>query len=206
MDYFALLNEPRAPWLDPEALKAAFHARSATAHPDRVHGGGVAEKAEATGQFADLNAAYQCLREPKERLLHLLELETGRRTDDLGQNPAEAVDLFFTVARALQETDRFLAARAQTASALARVQMFAAGMDWTDKLNALSAQIQLRREGILAELKEMNAAWKSAPPPGSAERPAALPLGRLEQAARLLSFYRRWAEQLQERAGRLAAD
>ena len=35
-DYFALLDEPRRPWLDPEELKAKFHALTATVHPDRV--------------------------------------------------------------------------------------------------------------------------------------------------------------------------
>jgi DnaJ-domain-containing protein 1 len=36
-DYFALLDEPRQPWLDEEALKAKFFALSTSVHPDRVH-------------------------------------------------------------------------------------------------------------------------------------------------------------------------
>ena len=36
-DAFALLSEPRRPWLDAEALKARFLPLSAAVHPDRVH-------------------------------------------------------------------------------------------------------------------------------------------------------------------------
>lgn len=68
-DYFALLDQPRSPWLDPEQLKQAFHAKTLRAHPD-------AQGAEASGDaaFAEINEAYQVLREPKRRLQHLVVL------------------------------------------------------------------------------------------------------------------------------------
>src|SRR5215472_9636832 len=75
VDYFALLDEPRRPWLDAEPLKEKFLALSATVHPDRVHNLSETERAAAQERYTELNAAYQCLREPKERLHHLLELE-----------------------------------------------------------------------------------------------------------------------------------
>ena len=56
-DYFALLNEPRRPWLDPEPLKDKFLALSATVHPDRVHNLGAAERAAAQERYTELNAA-----------------------------------------------------------------------------------------------------------------------------------------------------
>jgi len=34
-DYFALLDEPRRPWLDVSSLKQKFLARSSEVHPDR---------------------------------------------------------------------------------------------------------------------------------------------------------------------------
>src|SRR5260370_36162164 len=74
-DYFALLGEPRRPWLEPDSLKARFLALSAEAHPDRLHNAPEAQKQAANQQYAELNSAYRCLREPKERLQHLLELE-----------------------------------------------------------------------------------------------------------------------------------
>ena len=66
-DYFALLDEPRRPWLEPDSLKARFLALSAEVHPDRLHNAPEAQKQAANQQCAELNSAYRCLREPKER-------------------------------------------------------------------------------------------------------------------------------------------
>jgi DnaJ-domain-containing protein 1 len=195
MDYFALLDRPRLPWLEVDALKARFLALSAEAHPDRVHGAAAAEKEAANQRYAELNAAYNCLREPKDRLAHLLELQTGRRPDDLQENPASLVDLFFALAQVFQEVDTFLKEKARITSPLAKVQLFAGGMDWADKLMALQSQINLRRQKLEAELQAMNAAWTSAPP-----------LAQAAMLYRQFSFLKRWSEQTQERLARLATD
>jgi len=76
-DCFELLQEPRRPWLDADALKARFLKLSAAAHPDRFHGGTESERAQANDRSAELNAAYNTLRETRDRLFHLLELERG---------------------------------------------------------------------------------------------------------------------------------
>ena len=78
-DYFELLKEPRRQWLEADTLKQKFLALSASIHPDKIHSSGEAEKSAAAKQFAELNAAYNCLLEPKSRLLHLLELELGAK-------------------------------------------------------------------------------------------------------------------------------
>ena len=59
-----------------------------------------------------------------------------------------------------------------------------------------------RRDELLAELQAMNPAWESASQPGPPR--AALPLERLEQIYRLLSYFSRWSEQLQERIVQLS--
>ena len=69
-DFFELLNEPRRPWLDAEELKKKFLALSAAVHPDRVHGSNETERQGAQARYAELNLAYNRLREPKERLQH----------------------------------------------------------------------------------------------------------------------------------------
>jgi curved DNA-binding protein CbpA len=81
-DYFALLSEPRRPWLDAELLKQKFLALSSAIHPDHSHQAGEREREAATRRFAEMNAAWQCLREPRERIGHLLELESGARPAD----------------------------------------------------------------------------------------------------------------------------
>lgn len=203
-DYFALLNEPRRPWLDPDPLKAKFLALSAEGHPDRFHDGSEFKKQAATQQYAELNSAYQCLREPRERLRHLLTLERGARPKDVQPLPAETMDLFGRVAQLGRNVDDFIAERAKVSSPLLRVQMFERGQQWTDELNALQQEIGAEREKLVAELKAMNAAWETAPPIGSPGRPSALPLDQLEEIYRAFSFVTRWTAQLQERVVQLS--
>jgi DnaJ-domain-containing protein 1 len=204
LDYFALLDEPRRPWLDPELLKQKFLARSADLHPDRAHNAAETTRADAIRNFADLNAAWLCLSEPKERLRHLLELELGGPPQDARDVPAAAMDFFFEVGRLCREADAFLAVKTRTSSPLIQAQMFGAGMELADRLNALQQRIQRRRDELLGELKEMNAAWEVAPAPGAASRPVGLSLDKLEGIHRLFSYIARWTAQIQERVVRLS--
>ena len=204
MDYFALLGQPRQPWLDPASLKAAFLEQSARLHPDRVQAATEEEKVAATGRFAELNAAYNCLREPKERLLHLLELESGAPPANVQSVPADTMDLFMETGQVCRQTDQFLAARSRAASPLMQAQMFEQALDWTARLQALQARIQLRRDQLLAELRAMNEAWISAPPVPSPARAGTLPLRRLEEMVRIFSYIARCGGQIQERLAQLS--
>src|SRR5580704_17653109 len=104
-DYFKLLEQPRRPWLDVDALKQTFLARSSQIHPDRVHNAPEAERQAAGERYAKLNTAYQCLREPKARLRHLLELESGARSADIQQVPPALTERFFEIGRLCREAD-----------------------------------------------------------------------------------------------------
>jgi DnaJ-domain-containing protein 1 len=204
MDNFALLQEPRRPWIDSDLLKTSFLRMAAQFHPDKVYQAGAMEKIEANTRYAELKAAYHCLLEPKERLQHLLELEAAAMPKDVQSIPPGMMDLLVEIGQICRETDLFLAARATTVSPLLKVQMFEAGMAWTEKLNQLRQRINLRRDELLAELKNMNTAWNDAPPPGSPGRAAALPLQRLEQIYRVFSYMGRWLGQIQERLVQLS--
>ena len=203
-DSFALLNEPRRPWIEPDSLQAKFLALSAEVHPDRFHNAAAAEKQAATQRYTELNAAYNCLREPKERLLHLLTLERGSKPKDVQQLPAGTMELFSEVAELCRKVDGFLAERAKVSSPLLRVQMFERSQGWTGDLSALQQRIGAERDQLMAELRVMNAAWESAPPVGSPARPGALPLERLEELYRAFSYVTRWTAQLQERLVQLS--
>jgi curved DNA-binding protein CbpA len=204
-DYFALLNEPRRPAIDPGSLKEKFFAASQEVHPDRIHTRPDEEKQAATARYAELNSAYNTLREPKDRLLHLLELENGSRPGDVQRIPPGTLDLFVEVGQMCRDIDAFLASGTGITSPLMKVQHFQAGMEWTDKLQALQQRVEARRAELLAELETINVAWQAAPPPGAPERAAALPLERLEQIYRMFSYINRWSEQIQERSIQLAA-
>jgi DnaJ-domain-containing protein 1 len=204
-DNFLLLSEPRRPWLDAEALKAKFLPLSTNAHPDRFHSASEADKQQATARYAELNAAYNTLREPRDRLLHLLEVELGAKPKDVQRIPPGTMDLFVEVGQICRDVDAFLAQQKNVTSPLLKVQMFEQGMEWTDKLQALQQHINAKRDELASELQQMNAAWESAPTVGSPERAAALPLERLEQIYRVFSYIARWSEQIQERNVQLAA-
>jgi DnaJ-domain-containing protein 1 len=195
LDYFALLSTPRRPWLDLDSLKRDLFTLSAEFHPDRVHTADAAEKHNANKRSAELNAAYQCLREPRERLRHLLELELGAKPPDLTQVPEDLMDLFFAIGKEFRAVDALLVEKSQATSPLLQVQVFERGQDGVEKLGALRQTIAVRRDALLLELQPMNAAWEIS---------AALPLERLQQIWRLLSFYERWLAQIQERLVKLS--
>lgn len=203
-DYFALLNEPRRPWLEAEALKADFYKLSTTVHPDRFHNAAEAEKTRAGQRYAEINTAYQCLSDPRDRLRHLLELELGAQPKDVQRIPPGTMDLFMEVGQLCREAEAFLGQRAQATSPMIKVQLFQRGLEWTDKLMALQQKVNAQRDGLFAELQSMNAAWSAAPAIGAPGRAAALPLERLEQIYRVLSYVSRWTEQLQEHLVQLA--
>jgi DnaJ-domain-containing protein 1 len=197
-DYFKLLEQPRRPWLDTDALKQKFFALSAQAHPDRVHNAPEPERRAAGERATELNAAYQCLREPKERLKHLLELESGARSADIQQVPPELTEPFFEIGRLCREADVLIAEKEKTTSPVLQAQLFGRGADCIDRLTAMQRKIGGQREELLEELKTMNAAWESTSPD------APLPLARLEEIRRRLGYFARWSEQIQERMVKLS--
>ena len=201
MDYFALLNEPRRPWLDADSLKKKFLTLSASTHPDRVHAATPEEKATANKQFAELNTAYNCLREPKDRLRHLLELELGAKPKDLQEIPPDLADLFLEVARLRQETRSFLAERTKADSPMLQLQFFERSHGWIERLQQMQRRLNEQQSTILATLRVLNSEWQRTETK-SPERARFLP--RLEEIWRLLSFYSRWSSQLQEAIVQLA--
>lgn len=204
IDAFLLLDEPRRPWLDVDALKARFLARSAQVHPDRVHGASESERGEANARYAELNAAYNRLREVRDRLLHLYELEVGHPPKDIQRVPPGTMDLFVEVGQTCRDCDAFLAGRTLTTSPMLKLQVFKEGLGWTDRLQTLQQQVNARRDALAVELAGMNRAWESASAPESPSRRGELPLERLEQIYRALSYVARWTEQIQERLVQLA--
>ena len=194
-DYFALLNEPRRPWLDAELLKTKFFALSSEVHPDRVHNASESDKLAANQLYTELNAAYQCLREPRSRIRHLLELELGAKPSDLTNVPDDLMDLFFAVGKVFRDVDAFLIEKGRATSPLIQVQLFERGMDHVEHLNDLTRKIAPRRDTLLDELKTLDSTWKSH---------TSMQTDRLLNIWRLLSFYERWLAQIQERTAQLS--
>jgi len=198
-DNFALLNELRRPWLDPDLLKQKFLALASNLHPDRVHNAGETEKAAATKHYAQLNAAFNCLAEPKLRLLHLLELELGAKPKDIQTIPAALADLFAEVANNCRSADTFLAEKTKATSPLVQVQLFERGQDWVEKLNGLQRKLNDLREQLTGKLKLLDTQWT---PADAVSRRELLP--QLEELYRLFGYFNRWSNQIQERVVQLS--
>ena len=198
-DYFALLDERRRPWLDPDSLKQKFLAFSANIHPDKIHSASKSEKSNASKKFAELNAAYNCLVAPKSRLLHLLELERGAKPKDVQQIPDGLADLFAEVATICRQADTFLAEKAKAVSPLLQVQLFERAQEWIEKLNVVQIKLRDLSERLFAELKMLDAKWMAGDPPARSGL-----LDELEKLYRLFSYFNRWGGQIQERIVQLS--
>ena len=203
-DAFAILSEPRRPWLDADVLKARYLPLATAVHPDRVHGASGSEKAAAAERYAALNSAFNILREPRERLLHLLELEAGAKPGDIQRIPPGTMDLFVEVGQTCRDADAFLAKKSTATSPMLKLRLMQEGLEWADTLQGLQNRVNARRDELTAELRAMDAAWDAAPPVGSMDRASALPLERLEQIYRAMSYVARWTEQVSERVVQLA--
>jgi len=194
-DCFALLDEPRRPWLDAAEVKRKFLARSAEVHPDRFHQAAETEKKEAGRQYADLNRAHETLSSHRGRLRHLMELERGDAPADIQQTPAELMNLFFECGALCQGVDKFLARKDAADSPLLQVQLFQEGMEWSDKVQALNGRVADLVFGVEEELRQLDDRWDD-------ERDAVL--AEAEKIYRNLSYFERWQGQLQSRFVRLA--
>jgi curved DNA-binding protein CbpA len=201
-DKFALLNEPRSPWGNLDALRQKFIALSSEVHPDRVHNRSEKEKVAANQRYSELNAAYNCLREPKDRLQHLLELELGAKPKDIQRIPDGMMEEFFEVGRLCKQVDAFLSEKERVSSPMLKVQLFEQGQEWTDKLNLLQQKINAHRDALIGELQSMSSTWAIDANQSNANRQHSL--GRIEEIYRLLSYFARWSEQIQERVVQLS--
>jgi curved DNA-binding protein CbpA len=197
-DYFALLNEPRRPWLESDLLKQKFLALSTNVHPDKIHSAGESEKSAAGKQFAELNAAYNCLLEPKLRLLHLIELETGAKPKDIQQIPTALADLFAEIAAICHKVDDFLAGKNKVTSPLLQVQLFERAQEWIEQLNLLQRKLNGLREKLTGELKSLDEKWIEKDLETRGEL-----LKKLEELYRLFGYFNRWNNQIQERVVQL---
>lgn len=148
-DYFVLLEQPRAPWLDPAALKEAFHRKTLEQHPDT-------KKAGTEGQFALLNEAYQALRDPKRRLQHLLELQgaggTGQQTI-----PADLQELFLQIGATNQRAKSLLEQLNAATTALSRSILKPKAIETQREVESLRGVVGNRTEGAQEELRQTNA-------------------------------------------------
>ena len=185
-DAFALLDEPRQPWLEVEALKTKFLTRSAATHPDKFTD--PAEKETAQARFAELNTAHETLRDPKRRLQHLLTLERGHKPDEVHDILPGTADLFLQVGQLLRAIDPFLAQREAETSPLLKAQTYPQALDWLEQLTPLQQTLTQTLQHLDTQLQSLNKNWTPE---------------TLEPLFHQYSYLQKWREQLNDRAVRL---
>ena len=145
-DYFALLEEARRPWLEPEKLKDKYYRTSRSAAPD-----------------AELNEAFRVLSDPKLRLHHLLALE-GTELPSGRPVPDSVAELFWNTGRLLREVERWLLQSAGTTGALPRSLLKAEQAKLEGKLARLEEQLRATYESELEHLRQLDAGWGAGSP------------------------------------------
>lgn len=191
---FDLLQETPRPYLDSDAIKAKFLALSAPLHPDRVHHLSEDQRKEATRRFSELNSAYVILREHRDRINLLLELETGSKPKDIQKIPPGTMDLFVEIGQFCRDLDGYLSTRnSSESSPLLKAVTLKQQQDWMNRLDELRKKIDLKDATALSELKSLDDQWIST----TDHKPI---LEKLENIARLFSYITRWRQQIAERS------
>jgi hypothetical protein len=176
-DYFALLDEARRPWLEPEKLKEKYYRLSRAAAPD-----------------AELNEAFRVLSDPKLRLHHLLTLEGAELTAGRPV-PSSVAELSWNTGTLLREVERWELRNAEATSALSRALLSGERAKLEDKLEKLDGELGAIYETELARLQEIDANLTSVSPNE---------IPRLVQLYDSISYLTRLREQTKEKRFRLS--
>ncbi len=193
-DYFALLNQPRAPWLDPDQLKDAYHKQTLQTHPDARTARAGSDQTDAS--FANINEAYRVLQDPKRRLQHLLSLE-GRPPSSSEQTvPKQLHDLFPEIGALTQRAQLLLEKFNAASNALSRSLLKPSLLEFQRDTKHTREKLRALSDASLAELHAIHEVWAK---------------NRPETFHRLLDLYytfaylTRWTAQLEEVEFQLSA-
>ncbi|MBO35561.1 MAG: hypothetical protein CMO64_05155 [Verrucomicrobiales bacterium] len=190
MDCFALLDEPRRPWLDTAALKEKYLSLAAATHPDQM--ADAAEKEAAQKRFAEFNNAHDTLRDTRRRLAHLLTLERGEKPPEVHDIPPETAELFLEVGALLKPVGEFIQKQEAQTSPIVKARALPRALELLDQVTALQQSITTKLTALDTQLQSLNDRW------GTAES-----LNEAEQLWHQASYLNRWREQLQDHAFRL---
>ncbi|MEY2488857.1 MAG: hypothetical protein QOC70_799 [Verrucomicrobiota bacterium] len=186
-DYFALLDQPRAPWLDPDKLKDSYHQKTLRAHPDAQANSPGADAAD--GAFTSLNEAYQVLQDPKRRLHHLLTLEGAAPSSADQTVPQQLHDLFPKIGALTHRANLLLEKIRATSNALSRSLLKPQILEVQNDTKEVHEKIQELSDASLEKLRQINTAWAKNP------REQIEALSNLYLA---FAYLTRWSTQLDE--------
>jgi len=180
-DHFAMLEQPRLPWLDREALKDVYHAKTLQTHPD----------SGADAGFANLNEAYQVLQDPKRRLQHLLELHEAPHPAANQTVPADLQELFLQIGDLNQRIQPTLEKIRAASNELSRSLLKGGVLSMRKEIAGLREKVGSMSAAAEEHLKEINSTWRAGP----GEQ-----IDVLQDLYLRFAYLGRWSEQLDELA------
>ena len=193
-DYFALLDQPRRPWLDPDELKQSFHTKSLSAHPDTQQND-AASHAGGNAAFTKLNEAYQVLQDPKRRIHHLLTLEGRASTNRQTSVPREIEQLFPAVAGVTQQAEALVQKSEAATTPLSRSLLKPQILKLQEAIRETTQRLSELHDAGSAELRRLSASdvleeddWT-----------------KLQALYLWFSYLTRWIAELQEKQSRIEA-
>jgi curved DNA-binding protein CbpA len=190
VDYFAVLQQPRRPWIDAEQLKEKHQQLTLALHPDRSVGDATKINPDVFPySFARINEAYRVLSDPKQRLGHLLSLE-GAIPNSTGSLPNELIELFATIGAFLQGADVLLEKAAGANSALAKSLLQPQILDTRQRASELLKNLEALSNSARDEVRRLDDLWDE-------QREEAVE--RVKDLYGRFAYLGRWAEQLRER-------
>jgi curved DNA-binding protein CbpA len=187
-DYFALLEQPRAPWLDLAALKDAYHRKTLQTHPDTA-------APDRQSDFAQLNEAYQVLQDPKRRLHHLLSLENCAPPSANVAIPHELQELFLLIGALNQRANALLQNTRATSNALSRSLLKPQMVGTQKEVSDLREKVRELFDVATEQLGEINSGWQNDRAPQ---------LAALSNLYFKFAYLGRWSAQLDELAFQLS--
>lgn len=155
VDHFEVLSLPHRAALSENVLHQAYADKSRIAHPD--HGG--------TEQHAtEVNAAYEVLRSPENRLKHLLELSVPEQAKAWRTVPLDEgmMQVFSQLGAALEASGKFLEKKSKAQSALAKALLTQEEMQHRETLESIGLAIAQRRTTMEKELPAMDTELETA--------------------------------------------
>jgi curved DNA-binding protein CbpA len=182
IDYFALLEQSRRPWLDENALREKFHSLARTAHPDQQ------PSASSDSDFASLSEAFRVLNDLKLRLQHLLQLEQDTPTSDV--LPKDLEDLFPSMIAIIRTTDDLLKRMRAATNALSRSLFKSEFLTIQNRVAQSLANLSELNEQAMSELRALDESWTTGPSPD---------FSQLRQLYLKISYLSRWITQLEEK-------
>jgi len=182
IDYFALFNQTRQPWLAPEAVKEKYDQLTRQLHPDVTAAG-------ADSKFEEINEAYRVLSDPRLRIRHLLVLEKELPESKDRVPPKDLQDLFLEVATLLQNTQQLFANMAGKGSPLILSMIKTEIVKLRSETDPVLNKLQSSYEACFSQLRQLDQVWKTNRPE------SIIPLAALQDR---MSYLARWIAQLKE--------